>query len=280
MTQDNALTYLHRGMEFRESYWRSLLPNSEYRHPDGRGMLAPYSLVTGHLIDLAEPDFEHMSREKLIRAIACGLARTARYGGQTDVHYSVARHCLLGLQLVPGILALLSQNDLQALQTEARHWANRCVSGPVGMSTQDQNINFIRDLTRLHFLLHDASEGLGLGDVPSPLKRLIAPLYEPLEERMMAAIYDALGIEPPGPCVAAVVKSTDVQMLHEEMWHLRGHENHRAYATHDWHVSDAGWVFKLGENDDAIVRTEDQWVAEFEYLYRAVTNRGFRETKP
>ena len=166
-------------------------------HPDGRLMAAPYSLVTGHMIDLAEPDFTHLSVEALLHAISTGLHNTCRYGGQLITPYSVASHCILGADLVdhaPHEHTFTFFPELRA---------------------------FVRQRVSLHFLLHDASEGLGLGDVVFPLKQLLRPLYGPLEDLMMAAIYRRLGLEAE-PWLEPFVKELDVHMLHDEQSSLRG----------------------------------------------------------
>lgn len=181
-------------------------------HPDGRPMVAPYSLVTGHMIDLAEPDFAHLSVDALLHAISTGLHNTCRYGGQLITPYSVATHCILGADLVdhaPDGGAFTFFPELRAP---------------------------LRQRVQLHFLLHDASEGLGLGGVVFPLKQLLRGLYGPLEDLMMAAIYRRLGLEPE-PWLEPFVKELDVHMLHDEQNNLRGRMtpfgHRKIYSRHD-----------------------------------------------
>lgn len=166
-------------------------------HPDGRPMVAPYSLVTGHMIDLAEPDFTHLSVEALLHAINTGLHNTCRYGGQLITPYSVATHCILGADLVDHATYECSFTFFPELREPMRR------------------------RVKLHFLLHDASEGLGLGDVVFPLKQLLRPIYGPLEDLMTAAIYRRLGLEVE-PWLEPFVKTLDVHMLHDEQNSLRG----------------------------------------------------------
>lgn len=160
-------------------------------------MVAPYSLVTGHMIDLAEPDFTHLSVEALLHAISTGLHNTCRYGGQLDTPYSVATHCILGADLVDHAPSEYSYTFFPGLRAP------------------------LRQRVQLHFLLHDASEGLGLGDVVYPLKQLLHPIYGPLEDLMTAAIYRRLGLEVE-PWLEPFVKELDVHMLHDEQSSLRG----------------------------------------------------------
>ena len=133
-------------------------------------MKAPFTLVTGHTIDLANPNLSTLSRAQIIQAIATGLAHTNRFCGQTSKPYSVAEHCILG--------ALYLTND---------------------------------PAIRLHFLLHDAPEGLGLGDVVKPLKNLL-PDYPPLEDLMLREIYRTLDLQLPTPRQQAFVDEMDRTM--------------------------------------------------------------------
>ena len=228
------------------AYQDCLERSDEHFHPDGRPMLAPFSLVTGHLIDLAEPDFAHLTLEEFLTAAAGGLARTNRYGGQTDPAYGVARHCLLGLELV---------DETIAAHPDVLEWFSRELLDPAEARER------LRDHVGLHFLLHDVSEGLGLCDVPYPLKRLIAPLYDPLEELMMAAVYRRLGLERPAPEVVALVKRIDYQMLCEEMWHLRGRENYRERAHHNW--SDRSvWFGGESNGEYGVIGTAQTWTEQ------------------
>jgi hypothetical protein len=83
--------------------------------------------------------------------IATGLAHVSRFSGQIERHYSVAAHSM-------------------------------CVARTVFHRTKDPII-------ALQGLLHDASEAY-MGDCPSPLKRLLGPVWGDIEERLMHTIYD------------------------------------------------------------------------------------------
>ena len=65
----------------------------------------------------------------------------------------------------------------------------------------EQAPNKIKLLT----LLHDAAESI-IGDVVTPVKRLIRTLYEPLEERAMVAIATRFGFTMPDEELAAVTQ--------------------------------------------------------------------------
>ena len=178
--------------------YHAILPRStEYYHPDGQPMLAPYSLVTGDLIDLFAPDFAHVPLHEFVYALSIGLANTCRYGGQVHRGYSVARHCILGARLLGA----------------EKGWGSYVFFPEL--------LPFVRDQVALHFLLHDASEGMGLGDMVYPLKQLLRPIYGPLEDLMMAAIYRRLGLSQE-PQLEPYVKQLDTHMLHDEQAGLRG----------------------------------------------------------
>src|SRR5512147_3213344 len=112
-------------------------------------------MLSGRRLDLLDPspfDIE-------IEDIAHGLARVARWNGQTygDHAFSVAQHCMLVedivAQLKPGI---------------AQRW-------------------------RLAALLHDAPEYV-VGDLISPFKTAIGLDYKALELRLLAAIHARFGL--------------------------------------------------------------------------------------
>ncbi|MGB8602556.1 MAG: HD family hydrolase, partial [Rhizomicrobium sp.] len=117
-------------------------------------------MLSGRRLDLLDPsplDIE-------IEDIAHGLARVARWNGQThgDHAFSVAQHSVLVCQLVaslsPGI-------DRQA---------------------------------RLAALLHDAPEYV-IGDLISPFKAAVGFNYKSLEAKLQAAIHIRFGLPPAVP---------------------------------------------------------------------------------
>ncbi len=113
-------------------------------------------MLSGRRLDLLDPsplDIE-------IEDIAHGLARVARWNGQTQgPHiFSVAQHSLL-------------------VETIARQ---------VGVST---------DALRLAVLLHDAPEYV-IGDMISPFKAVIGDTYKAVEARLLAAIHLRFGLPP------------------------------------------------------------------------------------
>lgn len=61
-------------------------------------------------------------------------------------------------------------------------------------------------------LLHDAAEGLGLVDLPRPVKRAI-PLYRAVEDRVMEAVCKRFDLDPVCP---AEVQAADTRILRDE----------------------------------------------------------------
>jgi 5'-deoxynucleotidase YfbR-like HD superfamily hydrolase len=117
-------------------------------------------MLSGRRLDLLHPsplDIE-------IEDIAHGLARVARWNGQTvgDHPYSVAEHSLL-VELI-----------LRRLKPKA---------GPV---------------ERLAALLHDAPEYV-IGDMISPFKAAIGLDYKDFEHRLLAAVHIRFSLPPDSP---------------------------------------------------------------------------------
>jgi 5'-deoxynucleotidase YfbR-like HD superfamily hydrolase len=112
-------------------------------------------MLSGRRLDLLDPsplDIE-------IEDIAHGLARVARWNGQTDgAHiYSVAQHTLL--------VETVARARSQGLDRRAR----------------------------LAILLHDAPEYV-IGDMISPFKAVIGDAYKGVEARLLAAIHVRFGL--------------------------------------------------------------------------------------
>jgi 5'-deoxynucleotidase YfbR-like HD superfamily hydrolase len=128
-------------------------------------------MLSGRRLDLIDPsplDIE-------IEDIAHGLARVARWNGQTRGAeiFSVAQHSLL-----VEILSL-------AIAPEA----------PTAWS--------------LAALLHDAPEYV-IGDMISPFKAIIGGDYKVVESRLMSAVFIRFGLPPePSPAALKLVKAAD-----------------------------------------------------------------------
>jgi 5'-deoxynucleotidase YfbR-like HD superfamily hydrolase len=141
-------------------------------------------MLSGRRLDLLDPsplDIE-------IEDIAHGLARVARWNGQTKGPHamSVAQHSLvveaLAGHLRPGLEA---------------HW-------------------------RLAALLHDAAEYV-IGDMISPFKTALGYDYKAFETRLEAAIHIRFGLPPHPPApVAALIKAADRASAFFEATQLAG----------------------------------------------------------
>src|SRR5579871_2264797 len=117
-------------------------------------------MLSGRRLDLLDPSALDIE----IEDIAHGLARVARWNGQTfGSHiFSVAQHCLL----------------VEAL---ARAKVPRLDSG-----------------RRLAALLHDAPEYV-IGDMISPFKAVIGDAYKAVEQRLLTAIHQRFGLPKSSP---------------------------------------------------------------------------------
>ena len=135
-------------------------------------------MLSGRRLDLLDPspiDIE-------IADIAHGLARVARWNGQTsgDYAFSVAQHCLL----VADIAKALRPNLARRFELAA--------------------------------LLHDAPEYV-VGDLISPFKAAVGIDYKGFELRLLAAIHIRFGVPPELPeDVAKLIKRADrIAAFHE-----------------------------------------------------------------
>lgn len=143
-------------------------------------------MLSGRRLDLLEPsplDIE-------IADIAHGLARVARWNGQTRGHhaFSVAQHSLLVEEI-----CLRLRPDLD------RRW-------------------------RLAALLHDAAEYV-IGDMISPFKAALGLDYKAFEHRLMVAIHLRFGLPAELPDhVARLIKRADKAAAFLEAVQLAGFE--------------------------------------------------------
>jgi len=128
-------------------------------------------MLSGRRLDLIDPsplDIE-------IEDIAHGLARVARWNGQTAGRhaFSVAQHTL------------------------------------VVDSIADKTVPQIGPMGRLALLLHDAPEYV-IGDMISPFKALLGGDYKAVEMRLLEAIHRRFGVPTPVPArTMAMIKTAD-----------------------------------------------------------------------
>jgi len=141
-------------------------------------------MLSGRRLDLLDPS----PLDVEIEDIAHGLARVARWNGQTKgAHiFSVAQHLLL----------------VEAL---ARAKAPR-----------------LDGKGRLAVLLHDAAEYV-IGDMISPFKAVIGDSYKGVEQRLLVAIHRRFGLPSPLPAtLQSLIKTCDRQAAFLEATRLAG----------------------------------------------------------
>jgi hypothetical protein len=141
-------------------------------------------MLSGRRLDLLNPS----PLDVEIEDIAHGLARVARWNGQTkgEHAFSVAQHCVLVERIV---------HELKP--------------------------NITRE-ARLMALLHDAPEYV-IGDLISPFKAAVGIDYKAFENRLMSAIHIRFGL-PPKPTVEllALLKKADIISAFHEATQLAG----------------------------------------------------------
>lgn len=149
-------------------------------------------MLSGRRLDLLDPSPFDVE----IEDIAHGLARVARWNGQTfgDHAFSVAQHCMLVeeflAQLKPGI---------------AQRW-------------------------RLAALLHDAPEYV-VGDLISPFKAAVGLDYKALENKLLAAIHVRFGLPANLPEeTTALIKRADKAAAFFEATQLAGFATEEALS--------------------------------------------------
>jgi len=159
-------------------------PRANKRAPIKRGTRAWQRMLSGRRLDLLDPspfDIE-------IEDIAHGLARVARWNGQTlgEAIFSVAQHSVLvervGVHLNPG-------------------WGAR---------------------EQLHALLHDAAEYV-IGDMISPFKAVIGDAYKDTEARIQAAVHLRFQLKAKAPgALKSQIKRADSVVAYYEAITLAG----------------------------------------------------------
>ncbi|MGL4243244.1 MAG: YfbR-like 5'-deoxynucleotidase [Beijerinckiaceae bacterium] len=147
-------------------------------------------MLSGRRLDLLDPSPFDVE----IEDIAHGLARVARWNGQTiGPHpFSVAQHSLL--------VEAIAQN--QRTDLPAR--------------------------TALTILLHDAAEYV-IGDMISPFKAVLGDAYKGVEARILAAVMLRFGLPAELPAaVRRLTKEMDLIAAHHEATRLAGFEAEEA----------------------------------------------------
>ncbi|MCZ4271335.1 HD family hydrolase [Maritalea porphyrae] len=143
-------------------------------------------MLSGRRLDLLDPS----PLDVELSDIAHGLARVARWNGQTngDYAFSVAQHSVLVMHL-----ALAGKPEMDG-------------SG------------------RLYALLHDAPEYV-MGDIISPLKAAMGGQYKDLEDRLLSAIHVRFSLAAKAPTATTkLIKKADKEAAYFEAVNLAGFE--------------------------------------------------------
>ncbi len=143
-------------------------------------------MLSGRRLDLLDPS----PLDVEIEDIAHGLARVARWNGQTKgAHaFSVAQHCVLVERLAAELKPRLSRE------------------------------------ARLTALLHDAPEYV-IGDLISPFKAAVGIDYKDFELRLLSAIHLRFGLPARAPAeLLALLKQADIASAYYEATQLAGFE--------------------------------------------------------
>jgi uncharacterized protein len=147
-------------------------------------------MLSGRRLDLLDPS----PLDVEIEDIAHGLARVARWNGQTkgEHAFSVAQHCVLVERLAVELKPLLARE------------------------------------ARLMALLHDSPEYV-VGDLISPFKSAVGIDYKDFELRLLAAIQLRFGLPARAPApLSALFKKADILAAYYEATQLAGFEPREA----------------------------------------------------
>ena len=141
-------------------------------------------MLSGRRLDILDPSPVDVE----LSDIAHGLARVARWNGQTqgDYPFSVAQHSVLVLELFTAMTPAAAPRD------------------------------------RLYALLHDAPEYV-MGDIISPFKAAMGGNYKDVENRLLGAVHlhFALNATPP-VAVQRQIKRADREAAYHEAVNLAG----------------------------------------------------------
>lgn len=148
-----------------------------------------------------------------IEDIAWGLSWEMRFANHIPRFYSVAEHCVNAARLAMSMLPELGPTDTYAVAQRA--------------------------------LLHDAAEGVGWRDLPSPIKKLI-PDYKRYEKLHQRAIYVRFGLPARHERFDGLVKSIDDRLYHIEHRYLRHDEKVEGYTMLQFWDPDAARAIYTG----------------------------------
>ena len=186
-------------------------------------------MLSGRRLDLLDPsplDIE-------IEDIAHGLARVARWNGQTqgDHAFSVAQHCLL--------VTAVFRHTRPSTTKEERRAA----------------------------LLHDAAEYV-IGDMISPFKAALGLDYKEFEQRLLRAVHLRFGLSPNSEALTAEIKRADSVSAYLEATQLAGFslEEAEKFFGRPKGLNGAGFQQFLQLKPMPAVAAKAAYIKEFEAL--------------
>ena len=156
---------------------------------DQVGTRAWQRMLSGRRLDLLAPSPDDIE----IDDIAHGLARVARWNGQTEGEnvFSVAQHCVLVERIVGDLAPGIDPDE------------------------------------RLAALLHDGPEYV-IGDLISPFKVVIGDAYKAVERRLLDAIHARFALPVSSPELWALIKRADSMAAFWEATELAGFDRDEA----------------------------------------------------
>jgi hypothetical protein len=187
-------------------------------------------MLSGRRLDLLSPQPEDIE----IEDIAHGLARVARWNGQTlgEHAFSVAQHSLVVTDILAALEPKFGDRELSAA------------------------------------LLHDAPEYV-IGDLISPFKAAVGLDYKAFEQRLLAAIYRRFGIGAIEPHVTSAIKYADTIAAYYEATVLAGFAQEEAERFFGRPSLPAKLGFELGSlRAIATAEAQTQFVDRFTRLCR------------
>lgn len=190
-------------------------------------------MLSGRRLDLLDPS----PLDVEIEDIAHGLARVARWNGQThgEHAFSVAQHCVLVEELALRLEPIL-----------APKW-------------------------RLTVLLHDAPEYV-IGDMISPFKAVVGGGYKVVEHRLETAIHLRFGLPATIPSmIKTLTKRADHVSAYFEAVELAGFEKHEAEKIFG---RPKGFPERLGLVPWPVAEAQARFLERFHDLDRAVRAGG------
>jgi 5'-deoxynucleotidase YfbR-like HD superfamily hydrolase len=188
-------------------------------------------MLSGRRLDLLDPS----PLDVEIEDIAYGLARVARWNGQTKGGhiFSVAQHSLLVEALARAKVPRLDRNG------------------------------------RLAVVLHDAPEYV-IGDMISPFKAVIGDSYKAVEKRLLNAIHLRFGLPAKLPeALQALIKATDRSAAYLEATRLAGFAEDEARKYFGPPVKFSAALERDYLTPWTVATAEDRYLERFENLLRA-----------